>query len=93
MFKDLEFNSDIRSDVGIIYAGKNFVITGELSIPRHEMVKEIESRGGAVLAEVSSITDYLIIGEKVGVVKIGAAEIAGTRVITEEELQISYLVY
>lgn len=79
----------MHSNVGIIYAGKTFVITGEFSIPFEEIVKEIESRGGAVLAEVSSITDYLIIGEKVGVTKIGAAEIAGTRVITVEELQMS----
>lgn len=79
----------MHSNTGIIYSGKNFVITGELSIPFEEIVKEIESRGGTILAEVSSITDYLIIGKKVGAMKIGAAEIAGTRVITEEELQIS----
>ncbi|KOS67791.1 hypothetical protein AEA09_03945 [Lysinibacillus contaminans] len=89
MIKDLDYNSVMHSNAGVIYTGKNFVITGELSIPHEEIVKEIEFRGGTILAEVSSITDYLIIGEKVGATKIGAAEIAGTRVITEEELQIS----
>ena len=89
MIKSIDLYSVMHSNAGIIYASKNFVITGDLSTPHEEIVKEIESRGGTVLAEVSSVTDYLIIGEKVGAWKIVAAEIAGTRVITEEELQIS----
>ena len=89
MIKNIDFTSVLHSNATIIYAGKNFVINGEFSVPYEEIVKEIEFRGGTVLAELSSKTDYLIIGEKVGFKRIGAAEIAGTRVITVEELQMS----
>lgn len=43
-------------------AGKIFVITGKLSIPRPEMKKKIELLGGKVTGSVSKKTNYLILG-------------------------------
>lgn len=47
-------------------AGKSFVLTGTLELPRGEVKKLIEERGGKVVGSVSKKTDYVIVGEKPG---------------------------
>lgn len=44
-------------------AGKTFVITGTLSIPRPQMKAKIEALGGKVTSSVSKKTDYLLLGK------------------------------
>lgn len=73
-----------KKEVSMIY-GKNIVITGTLSKPRRQIVSEIIKNGGNVSGAVSSKTDYLIIGQRFGDVKVSAAFRLGTFTVTEEE--------
>jgi DNA ligase (NAD+) len=56
--KQAQQNSD-KSD---ILAGKNFVVTGEASVPRKKLEKLIKECGGTVKSSVSTKTDFLLIG-------------------------------
>jgi len=47
-------------------AGKQFVLTGALSIPRKEAEKLIKELGGTVTSSVSRKTDYVVVGENPG---------------------------
>jgi DNA ligase (NAD+) len=47
-------------------AGKTFVLTGALSIPRDQMAKEIEAHGGKVTSSVSKTTNYVVAGDDPG---------------------------
>ncbi len=67
------------------FAGKTFVITGTLSLPREEIKDKIESFGGQVTDAVSQKTDYLILGENPGS-KYDKAKELGIRIIDEQEL-------
>ena len=62
------------------------VFTGKMiSGSRSEMKKNALDLGAQVQSSVSSKTDMLICGEKVGPAKIAKAEKLGVRVISEEE--------
>lgn len=65
-------------------SGKNFVITGTLSLPREHFVKVIEEKGGKVAGSVSKNTDYLLAGEKAGS-KLAKAGSLGVQVLSEAE--------
>ncbi|HRT40392.1 MAG TPA: NAD-dependent DNA ligase LigA [Candidatus Woesebacteria bacterium] len=66
----------------------NFVITGELSIPRKQMIDKIESLGGTVHSAVSSKTDYLLTNEKNATSsKFLAAKKLGIKIINEKEFE------
>jgi len=65
-------------------AGKTFVITGTLSLPREFFVKVIEDNGGKVSGSVSKNTDYLLAGEKAGS-KLAKAKSLGVQILNEEE--------
>ncbi len=47
-------------------AGKTFVLTGTLSIPREEAAQMIELQGGKVTGNISAKTSYLVVGEDPG---------------------------
>ncbi len=69
-----------------VLAGKVIVFTGTMQHgSRDEMKKEAKSLGAKVASSVSSKTDYLVIGEKVGASKLEAAEKKGVKIITEQE--------
>jgi DNA ligase (NAD+) len=51
---------------GIRLAGKTFVITGTLSVPREDVKERIIAAGGKVSGSVSKKTDYLVAGENAG---------------------------
>jgi DNA ligase (NAD+) len=67
-------------------AGKTFVLTGALSRPRHEVVKDIEAQGGRVSGSVSKNTDYVVAGEDPGS-KLDKARKLEIKTITEEQLR------
>ena len=67
-------------------AGKTFVITGTLSIPRDEIKQWIESKGGKVSGSVSANTTYLLCGEAGGS-KRDKAEALGVTIIDEAQLR------
>tara|TARA_B100001123_G_C15013581_1_gene908555 strand:- start:121 stop:822 length:702 start_codon:yes stop_codon:yes gene_type:complete len=67
-------------------SGMKVVFTGKMiSGSRSEMKKNALDLGAQVQSSVSSKTDMLICGEKVGPAKIAKAEKLGVRVISEEE--------
>jgi len=67
-------------------AGKTFVLTGALSQPRDELVKDIEAQAGRVSGSVSKNTDYVVVGEGPGS-KLDKARKLEIKTITEEQLR------
>jgi DNA ligase (NAD+) len=67
-------------------AGKTFVLTGTLSVPRSEAKERIEAAGGKVVGSVSKKTDYVVAGEKAGS-KRDKAESLGVAILDEEGLE------
>lgn len=63
-----------------------FVITGTLSRPRKEYEQLIEEAGFEYQSSLTKDTDFLVIGENVGVNKTAKAEKLGTKIITEQGL-------
>jgi DNA ligase (NAD+) len=66
-------------------AGKSFVITGTLSLPRNRVKELVQAAGGTVASAVSKKTDYLVAGEEAGS-KLKKATELGVTVLTEREL-------
>ena len=67
-------------------AGKTFVLTGTLSVPRPEAKRWIEAAGGKVSGSVSKRTDFVVAGESPGS-KLAKAQQLGVEVIDEERLR------
>lgn len=97
-FDDAENRKIIRDleDVGVApapmvaatsgaLAGKTFVITGTLSLPRSRVKDLIQGAGGTVASAVSKKTDYLVAGEDPGS-KVKKATELGVAILTEQEL-------
>lgn len=67
-------------------AGKVFVFTGSLAIPRNEAKAMVEGSGGIVSGSVSRKTDFVVAGDDPGS-KIDKARILGVKVLSEEEFR------
>jgi len=67
-------------------AGEVVVITGTLSLPRHEMAARIEQAGGKVADAVTKAVTLLVVGADAGSNKVKQAEKFGVRQISEAEL-------
>jgi DNA ligase (NAD+) len=80
----LTFNG-IRKERGTKFAGKTFVLTGTLTLPRDQVKKTIEAAGGRVSGSVSKKTDYVIAGSDAGS-KLDKAKELGVAVIGEKDL-------
>lgn len=79
-------NVDNTRDLGQIFAGKTFVITGTLSRPRDEIKQMLESLGARVSGSVSAKTDFVLCGESAGS-KEAKARALGVKIINEAELE------
>lgn len=79
-------NVDNERDLGQIFAGKTFVITGTLSRPRDEIKQMLESLGARVSGSVSAKTDFVLCGESAGS-KEAKARALGVKIISEAELE------
>jgi DNA ligase (NAD+) len=67
-------------------AGKTIVFTGTMVHgSRDEMKQQAKEFGAKVGDAVSSKTDLLVIGEKVGATKLQAAQDKGVKIVTEQE--------
>ncbi|MDR1896452.1 MAG: NAD-dependent DNA ligase LigA [Prevotellaceae bacterium] len=65
--------------------GKNIVVSGNFSRSRDELKQLIEQHGGKNVSGVSSSTDYLIAGDKMGPAKLQKAEKLGIKIIGEQD--------
>jgi len=63
-------------------AGKTFVITGALSVPRNELKDRLQAAGAKVADSVSKKTDYVVVGENPGS-KANKARELGIEIIDE----------
>ncbi len=66
-------------------AGKTFVLTGTLSVPRDEAIRRLQAEGAKVTGGVSKKTDYVVAGEDPGS-KAQKARNLGVPVIDEKRL-------
>ena len=64
---------------------KSIVVSGVFSIPRDDIKKMIEEHGGKNVSSISSKTDYVLAGEKMGPEKLKKAEKLRVPIISEEE--------
>ena len=67
-------------------AGKTFVLTGAMSMPRGEIKALVEANGGKVSSSVSKRTSYVVAGDSPGS-KVEKAEKSKVPVISEEDLR------
>ena len=76
--------SPVNSDSPI--SGKHVVFTGTMTQgSRSDMIREAEALGAISQSGVSTKTDYLVAGEKVGASKLAKAEKLGTTVLSEAD--------
>ncbi|AGC78735.1 DNA ligase (NAD+) [Nonlabens dokdonensis] len=66
-------------------SGKSFVISGVFEMSRNDLKKLVENNGGKNSSSISSKTDYLIRGDKMGPSKLEKAEKLGITMISEQE--------
>lgn len=86
--KKAELNFELGEQTkaaGNALEGKTLVVSGTFERSRDEMKSLIELNGGKVGSSISSKTDYLIRGEKMGPAKLKKAEDLGVPMISEEE--------
>jgi DNA ligase (NAD+) len=74
-----------KKERGTKLAGKTFVLTGTLNLPRDQVKKTIEDAGGRVSGSVSKKTDYVVAGADAGS-KLDKAKELGISVIGEKDL-------
>ena len=74
-----------KKERGTQLAGKTFVLTGTLNLPRDQVKKTIEDAGGRVSGSVSKKTDYVVAGADAGS-KLDKAKELGISVIGEKDL-------
>ena len=67
-----------------IFAGKTFLFTGSLGLPRAKAKDIVRKGGGTVATAISRRVDYLVAGENPGS-KLAKAKEMGIRVISEQE--------
>ncbi len=71
---------------GWAHAGKTFVFTGELSVPREEAEELVKAAGGKTSGSVSAKTGFVVAGEAAGS-KLKKAKELGVTVLTEAEFR------
>ena len=76
-----------QPQLGHIFAGKTFVLTGTLdTMTREEATSLIVQRGGRVSSSVSKKTDFVLAGRDAGS-KLDKAQQLGVRILDEREFR------
>ena len=82
----LQFVAEQKSTLSDSLAGLTFVISGSFANhSRDELKAMIEAHGGKNLAAVSSNTNFLLAGDKIGPAKLQKATKLGVKIISEQE--------
>ena len=82
----LQFQSNIRNNVSDIFKNKSFVISGIFqNYSRDQLKNIIDLNGGKNLSSVSSKTNYLLAGDKIGPSKLKKANDLGISIISEQD--------
>ena len=82
----LQFEAEQKSMLSDSLAGLTFVISGSFANhSRDELKAMIEAHGGKNLAAVSSNTNFLLAGDKIGPAKLQKATKLGVKIISEQE--------
>ena len=82
----LRFEVENDGQMENVLDGKSFVISGVFEgYSRTELKSLIEQKGGKNLSGISSKTDFLLAGDKMGPSKLAKAEALGIKIIGEEE--------
>jgi BRCT domain type II-containing protein len=72
-------------ETNVKLSGLNIVFTGKMTMSRAEMTQIASNNGATVEERVTSRTDFLVTGKRVGKVKTEAARKKGCRVLEELE--------
>ncbi len=67
-------------------AGKSFVFTGALSVPREQLETLVQTQGGRISSSVSGKTNYVVAGDNAGS-KLDKARALNVPVLTEDEFR------
>jgi DNA ligase (NAD+) len=78
-------NEDEDKPKSEILKGKTVVVSGIFSIPRDDIKKMIEENGGKNSSSISSKTDFVLAGEKMGPEKLKKAESLNIPILSEDE--------
>ena len=82
----LQFHSEIKTNVTNVFHDKTFVVSGVFEgYSRDQLKNLIEINGGKNLSSVSSKTNYLLAGDKMGPSKLKKAEDLGVDIISEQD--------
>ncbi len=82
----VNMQAEERVAAGTALAGKTFVLTGAMSVPRGQIKALVEANGGKVTGSVSKKTGYVVAGDSPGS-KIEKAEKIGVPILSEDELR------
>lgn len=80
-----ELSEDQLANQSDKLSGKSFVVSGVFEMSRNDLKKLIEDNGGKVSSSLSSKTDYLVRGDKMGPSKLEKAEKLSITMISEQE--------
>ncbi|MBT3561401.1 MAG: NAD-dependent DNA ligase LigA, partial [Flavobacteriaceae bacterium] len=81
----LQFHSEIKTNVTNVFNDKTFVVSGVFEgYSRDQLKNLIEINGGKNLSSVSSKTNYLLAGDKMGPSKLKKAKDLGVDIISEK---------
>ena len=85
----LNFKSEaINKSVSSVLSNKSFVISGVFkNYSRDALKRFIETNGGKIVSSVSSKTNFLVAGDKMGPSKKNKAAELGVKIISENELE------
>ena len=82
----LQFHSEIKTNVTNVFNDKTFVVSGIFEgYSRNQLKNLIEINGGKNLSSVSSKTNYLLAGDKMGPSKLKKAKDLGVDIISEQD--------
>ena len=82
----LQFHSEIKTNVTNVFNDITFVVSGVFEgYSRDQLKNLIEINGGKNLSSVSSKTNYLLAGDKMGPSKLKKAEDLGVDIISEQD--------